>query len=161
LKREGGEQTIYGALGQSKSFFGLCAALSAVERDWASIAGKSLAGRSVLRAFDDGVLVVVVENSSVQQDMNFKKKIILEAIFGKTSLKLKDIRAEIGRVPRRGVIPAKSGTLIRRSRKKDAPAWYGPELDLMKDEIMAQNPSLGIKLAEIIARCRLDRMRTR
>ena len=84
MKREGGEQPIYSALGQSESFFGLCAALSAVELDWASIAGKSLAGRSALRAFDDGVLVVVVENASVRQDMNFKKKIILEAIFNKT-----------------------------------------------------------------------------
>lgn len=159
MKREGGEQTIYSALGQSKSFFGLCATLSAVERDWASIAGKPLAGRSAIRAFDDGVLVVVAENSSVQQDMNFKKKIILNAIFNKTSLKLKDIRVEIGRVPRHSVIPAKPVTLVR--RKKDAPVEYGPELELIKAEIMTQNPGLEIKLAEIIARCRLGRMETR
>jgi hypothetical protein len=160
LKREGGEQAVYDALGQSKSFFGLCAALSAVEHDWASIAGKSLANRSAVLAFDDGVLVVAAENSSVLQDMNFKKKAILEAIFDKTSLKLKDIRTEIGRAPRHGVMPMKSAP-PRRKRKKNAPAEYGTELKLIKSEIMAQNPDLGIKLAEIIARCRLARMPAR
>lgn len=159
MKRKGGEQTIYSALSHSESFFGLCAALSAVERDWTSIAGKSLANRSVPRAFDDGVLVVVVENPSVRQDMNFKKKAILEAVFDKTSLKLKDIRTEIGRAPRRGAISAKPGAPFR--RKKDASAEYGPELELIKTEIMTENPDIGIKLAEIIARCRLGRIRTR
>ncbi|MDR1508655.1 MAG: DUF721 domain-containing protein [Synergistaceae bacterium] len=158
MKREGGEQALYDALGQSKSFFGLCAALSAVEHDWASIAGKSLASRSAVLAFDDGVLVVAAESPSVLQDMNFKKKAILEAIFDKTSLKLKDMRTEIGRAPRRRVMPAKSAP----SRgKKNAPAEYGQELKLIKSEIMAQNPDLGIKLAEIIARCRLARMPAR
>ncbi|MDR2779978.1 MAG: DUF721 domain-containing protein, partial [Synergistaceae bacterium] len=151
--------TIYSALGQSESFFGLCAALSAVERDWASIAGKSLASRSALRAFDDGILVVVVENSSVQQDMNFRKKSILETIFAKTSLKLKDIRAEIGRAPRHGVIPAKPGAPSR--GRKGATPEYGPELELIKAEIMTQNPDLGFELAEIIARCRISRMPAR
>jgi hypothetical protein len=150
---------IYGALGQSKLFFGLCAALSAVERDWASIAGKALASRSAPRAFDDGVLIVTVENSSVQQDMNFKKKAILEAIFEKTSLKLKDMRTEIGRMPRRGVMPAKPAAVPR--KKKGAPVEYGPELELIKAEIMAKNPDLEIKLAEIIAQCRLSRMAAR
>jgi hypothetical protein len=159
LKRESGEQTIYGALGRSKSFFELCAALSAVERDWASIAGKSLASRSVLRAFDDGVLVVVVENPSAQQDMNFKKKAILDAIFDKTLLKLKDIRVEIGRVPRHGLTRAKPAAPVR--RKKCGTVEYGPELELIKTEIIAQNPSLGAGLAEIMARCRIGRMSAR
>lgn len=159
MKREGGEQTIYDALDQSKSFLGLCAALFAVERDWASIAGKPLASRSVLRAFDDGVLVVAVENSSVQQDMNFKKKAILEAIFGKTSLKLKDIRTEVGRVPRRAAVQAKPAQPS--PRRKDAPAAHGPELELIKAEIMAQNPGMEAKLAEIIARSRLVRTTAR
>ncbi|MDR1137872.1 MAG: DUF721 domain-containing protein [Synergistaceae bacterium] len=156
MKHKGGEKTVYNALVQSKSFFGLCAALSTVERDWESIAGKSLAVRSVPRAFDDGVLVVAVKNRLAQQDMNFKKTAILKVIFDKTSLKLKDIRTEIGWAPRYGDVPEKTATPSR--KRKDAPVKYGPDLELIKTEIMSQNPGLGIELAAIIAQCRLDRM---
>ena len=56
----------------------------------------------------------------------------------------------MGRAPRHGAIPAKPVTPVR--GKKDAPAEYGPELELIKAEIMTQNPGMEIKLAEIIAR---------
>jgi hypothetical protein len=156
LKHKGGEKTVYNALVQSKSFFGLCAALSAVERDWESIAGKSLAVRSVPRAFDDGILVVAVKNRLTQQDMNFKKSAILKAVFDKTSLKLKDIRTEIGWAQRYNAVPERTAAPSR--GKKDAPVKYGPDLEIIKTEIMSQNPGLGIELAAIIAQCRLDRM---
>jgi hypothetical protein len=155
LKREGGERAIYDALGQSKSFCGLCAVLSEIERDWASIAGKSLANLSVPRAYDDGVLVVAVKNRSAQQDMNFKKSAILKAVFDKTSLNLKDLRTEISRTLHPGTLAPKFPA--PRRKRNAAPVKYGPELELTKAEILARNPGLRPELAEIIAQCRVGR----
>lgn len=145
--------TVHSALGSLRSFFGLCGVLSEIEAEWRELAGSALARRSAVKSFDDGVLVVVVENRSAQQDMNFKKNAIIRAISMKTSLRLKDIRVEVAPVnhalkPRRH----KNAPRNRRAFSADAPG-----LDAMKSDILSANPGIGEKLAEVIASCRLGR----
>jgi hypothetical protein len=138
------------------SFFGLCVTLSAIEEEWESIAGGALASRSVIRSYDDGVLVVAVANRSAQQDMNFKKNAIIKAISLKTSLDVKDIRTEVAPViSRRRARPA------ARNRGRRTEMAKGPEIDAMKAEILEQNPGIGEKLAETIACCRAGRASAR
>ena len=145
---------IHGALGPLRSFFGLCAALSEIESEWEQVVGPALARRSRVKSYDDGVLVVAVENRSAEQDLNFKKNSIIRAISAKTSLKLRDIKTEIAPVIR-GVqrTRRKTGGTCRRKR-----ALYvnSPELEKLKTEILSDNPGLSEKLAEAIAVCRLE-----
>ena len=95
------ELPIYRVLGGTRSFFSLCATLSMIEMEWKLIVGDALAKRSGPKSFEDGVLVVAVENKSAEKDMNFRKGAILREIRTKTSLSLKDIRTEIGAAARR------------------------------------------------------------
>jgi hypothetical protein len=143
---------IHGALGPLSSFFGLCATLYAIEEEWAEVAGDVLARRSAPRSYDDGVLVVAVESRSAQQDMNFRKNSILRAIALKTSLNLKDIRAEIAPLAR-GRSPERRTPGSPRRRLEAA----GPEVDAMKAGIMERHPGISERLAEAIAICRLCR----
>jgi hypothetical protein len=143
--------SLYGALGSLRNFFGVCATLSAIEEEWESLVGRALAHRSAVRSYDDGVLVVAVENRSTQQDMNFKKNAIIKAILMKTSLKLKDIRTEIAPGSLRRSRPKQAERPVRRRRPEPV---RGFEFDMLKAEILEQNPGLGEKLAESIAICR-------
>jgi hypothetical protein len=136
-----------------KSFFGLCMTLSIIEQEWPSIAGNALASRSLPKSYDDGVLVVLVENSLAQQDMNFKKNAILKEIRAKASLRLKDIRTEIGRL---SAHRPKGGPYARARRTKRALRPIPKaELDAMVSEVMGQDPNIAPDLAAAIARCRI------
>ncbi|MDR0764236.1 MAG: DUF721 domain-containing protein, partial [Synergistaceae bacterium] len=121
-----------------------------VENNWASIAGDAIARRSRPRSFEDGVLVVAVQNKLVQQDINFRKSAIIKEINANTVLALRDIRAEVGLPLKKA--GARDGGKKRRSRAQ--PAANGPELERMKSEIMERHPALSEELAEAIARCR-------
>ena len=146
--------SIHGAFGSLRSFFGLCAVLAEIEAEWKEIVGAALEKRSRVKSYHEGVLIVAVENRSAQQDMNFKKNSIIRAISAKTSLKLKDIRTEIAPVIRGTVrTRQKTGRPRRRTRagRKNA-----PELELLKAEILSEFPGLSDKLAETIAGCRLE-----
>ena len=145
--------TVHSALGSLRAFFGLCGVLSEIEAEWGQLAGSALARRSAVKSFDDGVLVVVVENRSAQQDMNFKKNMIIRAILMKTSLRLRDIKVEVAPVVRSSK-PLRGRTS---SRRRSAPPSPPPGLDAMKSDIMSANPGIGEKLAEVIASCRLGR----
>jgi hypothetical protein len=145
--------SIHSALGSLSKVFGLCVTLSAIEQEWESMVGSSLARRSAPRCYDDGVLVVAVENSSVQKDMNFKKNAIKNAILQKTSLTLKDIKTEIAPSSARR---SSVRTILSRRRKRRTETIWGPELDDMKAEILEQNPGISEKIAEAIARCRVS-----
>jgi hypothetical protein len=126
--------------------------LSAIEAEWESIAGHILARRSKVLSYDDGILVVAVENRSVQQDMNFKKNTIIRAVSAKTSLQLRDIRTEIAPSVRAGSSGRAKATRARRKKMADSPA--SPEIDGLKEEILSQNPGLSEKIAFAIACCR-------
>jgi hypothetical protein len=145
---------INGALRELGSFFGLCAVLSDIASGWESIAGSALSRRSAVKSFDDGVLVVAVENRAAQQDMNFKKNAIIRAITEKTSLELSDIRAEIAPVVRPSRPAARR---VRQNKRARAVKPLTPEIESMKEEIMLENPSLSEKIAESIAYCRQNR----
>jgi hypothetical protein len=149
--------SIHGALGPLSSFFGLCATLYAIEEEWPEVAGDALARRSAPRSYDDGVLVVAVENRLVQQDMNFRKNSILRAIALKTSLNLKDIRAEIAPLAR-GRSPERHPPSSSARRR---PEVAGPEVDAMKAGIMERHPNISERLAEAIAICRSCRQPSR
>ena len=146
--------SIHSALGSLRSFFGLCLTLSEIESEWEQIAGAALARRSRVKSYDDGVLVVAVENRSAEQDMNFKKNSMIRAISAKTSLKLKDIRTEIAPVIR-GIRRTKRMTRGYRRRRR-ATSANASELEKLKAEILSENPGLSEKLAETIAGCRLE-----
>ncbi|MCL2683669.1 MAG: DUF721 domain-containing protein [Synergistaceae bacterium] len=143
---------IQGAFGSLRFFFGLCLALSEIESGWEQIAGAALARRSRVKSYDDGVLVVAVENRSAEQDMNFRKGSIIKAISAKTFLKLKDIRTEITPVIR-GTPRTGPHTVSRRRRR--VAAVNTAELEKLKEDILSENPGLSEKLAETIAGCRL------
>jgi len=145
---------IHGALGSLRSFFGFCLALAEIESEWEQIAGSALARRSRVKSYDDGILVVSVENRSAEQDLNFRKKPIIRAISAKTSLKLKDIRTEIAPVVR-GMRRTQRNTGVPRRRRR-ATAKNVLELEKLKAEILSENPGLSEKLAEAIAGCRLS-----
>ena len=145
---------IHGALNPLRSFFGLCATLAEIESEWEQVVGPALARRSRVKSYDDGVLVVTVENRSAEQDMNFKKNSIIRAISAKTSLKLSDIRTEIAPVIR-GVKRTRRKTGGTRRRKRE-PDVNSPELEKLKTEILSENPGLSEQLAETIAGCRLE-----
>jgi hypothetical protein len=144
---------IHSVLGSLRSFFVLCLALSEIESEWEQIAGAALARRSRVKSYDDGVLVVAVENRSAEQDMNFKKNSIIKTISAKMSLKLKDIRAEVAPVAR-GMRRAGRCSVRSRHRRR-SPTVNGSELEKLKSEILSANPGLSEKLAETIAGCRL------
>ena len=143
---------IHGALGPLRSFFGLCATLSEIESEWEKLAGAALARRSCVKSYDNGVLVVAVENRSTELDMNLKKKLIIKAILTETSLKLREIRTEIAPVIRR---VRRMRRMAGARRRKRAPAANTSELEKLKAEILSKNPELSEKLAETIAGCRL------
>ena len=144
---------IHGALSPLGSFFGLCATLWEIESEWEQIAGEVLARRSRVKSYDNGVLVVAVENHAAEQDMNFKKKSIIKAISAKTSLKLNGIRTEIAPVTRKARrVTQKAGRCNRRKRARNV---NSTELEKLKTEILSDNPGLSEQLAETIAGCRL------
>jgi hypothetical protein len=151
--REGEERPIYRVIGRDISFFGLCAALLMIEMEWRSIVGDALAKRSGPKSFEDGVLVVAVENKSAEKDMNFRKGAILREIRTKASLSLedmKDIRTEIGGA-------AKRERPIRNAAARHAGRRIVPAdgADLLVSEMLDRNPLLTPELAKIIARCRV------
>ncbi|MDR3279861.1 MAG: DUF721 domain-containing protein [Synergistaceae bacterium] len=153
MTEERGEKKIFNALSKSESFFGLCATLSMIEHEWESIAGAALAKRSGPKAYEDGVLVVGVENRSAEQDMNFRKGAIIKEIRSKMSLRLKDIRTEICRVKRRRV-----SVVVSASRWRKPPAVpEGPELEALVCDMMERNPKLKPGIARAAARCRIAR----
>lgn len=158
MRREGGAlKSIYETLGSYGNIFGLCADLASVENNWASIAGEALARRSSPRSFEDGVLVVAVENKLVQQDINFRKNAIIKEINANTVLALRDIRTEVG-LPLKKAGGRGGG---KKRRRKAPPAAKGDELERVKNEIMECHPALGEELAEAIARCRASGGRAR
>ena len=144
---------IHGALGSLRSFFGLCATLAEIESEWEQLAGSALGRRSRVKSFEEGILVVIVENRSAEHDMNFKKNSIIRAISAKTSLKLRDIRTEIAPVVRG--IQRRRQNSGRLRRQKRAGTVNAPELEKLKSEILSKNPGLSEKLAWTIAECRL------
>jgi hypothetical protein len=151
LTREtGGLKSIYETLGSYGSVFGLCADLASVENNWPSIAGDAAARRSSPRSYEDGVLVVAVQNKLVQQDINFRKSAMIREINANTALALRDIRAEVG-LPVKKTHPRDG---VKKRRRQAAPAAKGPELERVKDEIMESHPDLSEELAAAIARCR-------
>jgi hypothetical protein len=151
LKRKGGGlKSINEELGSYGSIFGLCADLASVENNWPSIAGDALARRSAPRSYEDGVLVVTVQNKLVQQDINFRKSAIIKEINTNTVLALRDIRAEVG-LPLKKTAP-RGG--VKKRRRRVPPAAKGPELERAKSEIMERHPALDEELAAAIARCR-------
>lgn len=151
MKREGGGiKSINEELGSYGGLFGLCADLALVENNWPSIAGDAIARRSMPRSFEDGVLVVAVEDKLVQQDINFRKSAIIKEINANTVLALKDIRTEVG-LPLKKAVPCAGG---KRRRKRASPAVKGPEFERVKGEIMECHPALDEELAAAIARCR-------
>ncbi|MDR1134536.1 MAG: DUF721 domain-containing protein [Synergistaceae bacterium] len=156
-RKGGGLKSVYEELGSYGNFFGLCADLASVENNWPSIAGDALARRSSPRSFEDGVLVVVVENKLVQQDINFRKSAIMREINSHTVLALKDIKTEVG--PPLKKTAARSG--VKKRKKRAPPAAKGPELERVKNEIMERHPALGEELAAAIARCRASGYKAR
>jgi hypothetical protein len=151
MGEESDEKRIFSALSRSEPFFARCMTLSMIEQEWKSIAGEALARRSGPKAYENGVLVVAVENRSAEQDMNFKKNAILKEIRAKTFLKLKDIRTEICRVKRKTVNVARPSL----ARRKKPRVISGPELEAQVGEIMERNPKLKPETAYAAARCRL------
>ena len=145
---------IHGVFAPLRSFFGLCATLSEIESEWEQVAGTALAHRSRVKSYDGGVLVVAVENRSVEQDMNFKKNSIIKAISAKTSLTLSDIRTEIAPVPCGMQRAARHAG--KYSRRKRAVTVDASELEKLKAEILSKNPGLSEELAGTIAECRLE-----
>ena len=146
--------SIHSAFSSLRPFFGLCAMLSEIEAEWESIAGHILARRRKVLSYDDGVLVVAVENRSVQQDMNFKKNTIIRAILSKTSMQLKDIRTEVAPSVRAGSSLRTSITRAPRKKRALAEPAELPEIAGLKDEILSQNPGLSEKIAFAIFCCR-------
>jgi hypothetical protein len=153
LTPEGRERPLYSILSSSESLFGLCAALSAIEQEWSSFAGDALARRSRPRSFADGILIVAVENGSAQKDIYFRKEAIKKVIYAKVSLRLKDIKAEIGRVAKERLIPSGSG--LRRRAPRNRKIVEGPALEALISEIMECHPGMNPELAGTIARCRI------
>ena len=153
MKRQGGGlKSINEGLVSYGRFFGLCADLASVENNWPSIAGDAVARRSTPRSFEDGVLVVAVEDKLVQQDINFKKNAIIKEINANTALALKDIRTEVG-LPLKKNVPRGAG---KKRRRRVRAAAKGPELERVKTGIMERHPALGEELAAAIARCRVS-----
>jgi hypothetical protein len=95
------ERAVSSFLDSPELMLKLCESLARVEREWPSLAGEALARRSFPRAFEDGVLIVSVENRFALQDMNFKKSAVLKRIREETPLRLKDIKTEMGRPKKR------------------------------------------------------------
>jgi hypothetical protein len=156
-RKGGGLKSINEELGSFGRFFGLCADLASVENNWPSIAGDALARRSSPRSFEDGVLVVAVENKLVQQDINFRKNAIMKEINSHTVLALRDIKTEVG-LPLKKAAARLGG---KKRKKRASPAAKGPELERVKNEIMEGHPALGEELAAAIARCRASGYKAR
>jgi hypothetical protein len=106
--------------------------------------------------FEKGVLVVTVAGQSALQDINFKKNAIRSAILNTASLKIKDIKAEIGRVDAKPLRSFKSGPCAR-SASRHLSGADETRLGGMCAEIMSRHPHLEQELAEKIARCRIMR----
>jgi hypothetical protein len=150
LNREDGLKSINEELGSYRNFFGLCADLASVENNWPSIAGDAVARRSSPRSFEDGVLVVAVEDKLVQQEINFRKSEIIKEINANTVLALQDIRTEVG-------LPLKKAAgrgVGKKQRSRSQAAAGEAEIERVKSGIMERHPALDEELAAAIARCR-------
>jgi hypothetical protein len=151
MKRQGGGRPIYSALGIDSPILRICAALSAIEREWHRIVGHALAARSYPKAFEDGVLVVSVDGYSALQDMNFRKSQIMRAIRDNARLKLCDLKVETGspmKLQCHALPPSAE-------RRKNAPRIDPEALDKLSGEILSAHSDLDPELARSIARCRL------
>jgi hypothetical protein len=151
MKRQGGKRPIYSALGIGSPILRICAALSAIEREWPRIVGHALAARSFPKAFEDGVLVVSVEGHSAFQDMNFRKNQIMREIRDNAWLKLCDIKVETGRKTR----ARDSAIALRSAKRKTAPRIDPEAVEKISGEILSAYSDLDPELARSIARCRL------
>jgi hypothetical protein len=151
-ERRGWERPIYSAISREKSIENLSVTLSMVEAEWASLIGEPLARRSRPKAFEEGILVVAVDSRAAQQDMNFKKKFILNEIRGRISLDIKDIRTELGGFS--GVAPARRPSRAGRGRPRTAQPDEA-ETASRAVEILASYPALDPALALTLARCRV------
>jgi hypothetical protein len=151
MKRAEGCRPVYSALGIGTPILRVCAALSAIEREWPGIVGHALASRSSLKSYGDGVLVVSVDGQAAVHDMNFKKNEIVREIRNKVRLKLNDLKIETDR-PRRLTSAADQS----RPRKRRAAAKIDQAaLESITDEILSSYSDLTPELARSIARCRL------
>ncbi|MDR1651541.1 MAG: DUF721 domain-containing protein [Synergistaceae bacterium] len=149
MERE--DKSVSEILSPANSTLMLCATLFAIEQEWASVVGDALSRRSCPSSYEDGILVVAVENRSAEQDLNFRKAAVLREIRSKASIRLKDIRTEIGRVKRGGTDCA-----VRARRKRKRPPVPEAEIDALTGDMLARDPKLRPEVARAAARCRLS-----
>ena len=150
MRKRGEKRPIYSALGIDSPILRICAALTAIEREWPRIVGRALAARSFPKAFEDGVLVVSVDGHSALQDMNFRKNQIINEIRKNAWLRLSDIRTETGRAAR-----LQSPAPPRAPRGKASFRVDGEAVENLAGEILSAYSDLDPELARSIARCRL------
>jgi hypothetical protein len=129
----------------------LCFILSSLESEWKSIVGGSLGARSAPLSYERGVLIVAVDSPSAFQDMNFKKKAIINKIYSMVRLTISDIKVLNGAVRR-----ADPGPALRRAvfAKKTAV----PDEKRVKSvscDILSRHSDMDPILVCIIARCRV------
>lgn len=124
-------------------------ALDALDREWHSIVGRSLAAHTRPCAFDDGDLVVETDGASAAIDFGFKKNAVLKVLRDGLNIEVNDIRIEKGYRARRRDVDRTSA----RPRKMQLAV---DEADVLseKDDIKNEIRDIDDDLAGVIARCR-------
>ncbi|MDR1482675.1 MAG: DUF721 domain-containing protein [Synergistaceae bacterium] len=129
----------------------LCFTLSSLESEWKSIVGGSLGARSTLLSYERGVLVVAVDSPSAFQDMNFKKRAIINKICSMVNLVLSDIRVLNGAVRGTDRGPATRRVVFA----KRAAGLDERRIKSVSNDILSRHSDMDPSLAGLIARCRV------
>lgn len=151
-KTKATERPVYSLVSAASPMTRLCMTLAALEREWPAVVGRRLAEKTAPKSYDDGVLLVAAENSSVLQDLNFKKNAIVQMLRKKAMIAVEDIRVEIGSTTHRVQAIRNAGK--HGTAKTAAP--IDPQLeDAVCSDILAAFGELSPELARKIARCRI------
>lgn len=124
-------------------------ALDALDREWRSIVGRTLAAHTRPRAFDGGDLVVETDGASAAIDFGFKKNAVLKVLREGLNIDANDIRIENGYGARRRDVDR----AVPRPRRTP-PVVDEADVSSERDEIKNENRDIDDDLAVVIARCR-------